>query len=525
MLGGSLLRVVLGSFICVGVAQGADKLAPARVFGDGMVLQRDHALPVWGRAEPNERVSVRFKGRRQETVADADGQWCVRLEPLAASSEPGTMTIAGGASDRAATIADVVVGDVWVLAGQSNMAWRVLESSEKPQAVARADYPWLRYFHQPVYQLADEPADDLYPSCRWDVCTPETVLHYSAVGFFFAEALHEHVDVPIGLVNTSVSGTYGECWLSRDAMEADPVFQPRLDEYAQALKEYPARHEQWQKDLAAYETEAAEAKKQGRAVPPKGFALQFGPLGPQHIHRPYGLYNGRVAPLMPYAIRGVIWYQGEGNAQLHRVVYYDKLLLGLMDCWRRGWGQGDVPFIVVQLPRYDYPHDQYASWPLLREAQAGACTLARNAGLVVTIDTGRRDDIHPPDKQPVGERVARVVRGVAYGGPVEASGPVLERVDIRGDAVMVTFSHVAEGLRADGAVVKGFAVCGADRRFRAADAVIVGDETVRVRCESVRRPVAVRYAWAPFPDCNLYNSEGLPAGPFRTDRFGLAESK
>jgi sialate O-acetylesterase len=492
------------------------ELRVAGVFGDHMVLQLEIAVPVWGWAASGETVRVTFAGQEKSATADADGKWIVRLEPMKASPQPRDLTVAGTRSGESITYTDVVVGEVWVLGGQSNMGWGLERSTGGDEAIKCANYPWLRYFSQ-GRQHSDSPASDVVKGAKWQTCTPNTAGAISGVGFFFALTLHASKEVPIGLIHTAVSSTYGESWISRAVLEADPFFAYSLEAYAKALTDYPAKAEEWNQKKAEYAQLVEEAKKAGKPAPVKSDFVEYGPMSPTHFRRPGALYHGRVCPIQPYAIRGMIWYQGEGDAQIKLAERYFTLLSTLARCWRADWKQGDFPILIVQLPRYDYDNP-WSSYPLLREAQLRGSQKIPNAGLVVTIDEGG-SNIHPPNKQPVGERLARLARDMVYGEAIEGTGPLYESMEIKDGNIILRFSHVAGNLRRRLGDLRGFMACGADKVFHPALAEITGKNTVRVTCADVAAPVAVRYAWAPAPDCNLVNSDGLPASPFRTDDF------
>ncbi|MBM4028241.1 MAG: sialate O-acetylesterase, partial [Planctomycetes bacterium] len=364
----------------------------------------------------------------------------------------------------------------------------------------------------------DQPASDVAKGAKWQVCTPEVAAKSSGVGFFFAESLHPHTKAPIALLQTAVPATWGENWISRAAMEADPEFRYSLDAYEKALQELPAKQKEWEAQKAEHDRRVAEAKAEGKTPPQPSYFVQNGPMGPKHSRRPNALYNGRIAPLMPFAVRGVLWYQGEGNSQIKLAEHYHKLLTTLVRSWRAGFAQGDVPFFIVQLPRYDYD-SPWSSYPLVREAQMRVSVEQPRCGLVTLMDDGEPKDVHPKNKRPVGERLARLARAMIFQEPLVPTGPLLEHHAVKDGSVLLRFRHVGDGLRSRDGALRTFTVCGADKVFHPAAAEIVGKDTIRVTCAEVKDPIAARYAWGPFPDCNLFNSEDLPASPFRTDDF------
>jgi hypothetical protein len=486
----------------------------ARIFREHAVLQRGCPVPVWGFAEPGEELIVRFAGQSHLTTADSAGRWEVSLNPLKASFEPQALQLFGADGSLIQELSDVLVGEVWVLAGQSNMAWWLQSSDGGEAAAAQADYPWLRVF-DPGRQLPDEPATDTAPGAKWTVCTPQTAGSTSAIGFWFAEALHRHFEVPVGLVQTAVSGTYGESWVPREVLEAIPEARPRLGEYQAALGVLPEETKRWEAEKASHEAAVAAAREAGEVPPQPSFFVRHGPMGPNHFHRPYALFNGRIAPVAPFAARGVVWYQGEGNTQKRRAPYYDDILRGLLASWRKAWNSPELPFIFIQLPRFKPgPHND---WPMVREKQFEVAQEDPFTGLVSTIDLGDPDDIHPRDKQPVADRTARMALALVYGLETTAGGPMLQDVERRGEDVLLTFSGTGEGLR----LTRGDRPAGFSFETEAgvvipAKAALDGPERIRLTLPPMEtRLIAVRYAAEAVPDVNLINSLGLPAAPFR----------
>lgn len=484
----------------------ADVRLPA-LFSDHMVLQRDAPLSVWGWAAPGERVAVEAGGRRAEATAGPDGRWQVRLEPLAAGG-PLDLTVAGRTTR---VVRDVLVGDVWLCAGQSNMEMPLEDAAGAETEVPRADRPRLRLFVPAAVTPSDEPQADL-PGA-WVVCRPETARTFSAVGYYFGREVQDRLGAAVGLVGAYCGGSPAEAWLSRDAYEADPGLRTIRDHYYAELEGYVRNRE---KVLAKWREEADRARTDGRPVPPAPEPLPDLRTLPG---RPSALFNALIAPLAPAAIRGALWYQGESN--VGRSEDYARLLQGLIRDWRRHAGQGDFPFLLVQLPNHHERRSQPAEsrWADLREAQARALALPRTA-LAVTIDLGDAADPHPKQKAEVGRRLAFAALAAAYGLDVAHSGPTYESMSLEGRKVRLRFRDTAGGLVARGGRLTGFAVAGDDRRFVWADGRIEGD-TVLVWNPGVPRPAAVRYAWADNPECGLYNGAGLPAGPFRTDDWPL----
>jgi len=500
----------------VAPAVGAVKL-PA-VIGDHMVIQRGLPVKVWGTAEAGEKVTVSLAGKTQAAAADKDGKWAVTLPPMDAGG-PMDMTVAG---TNRLTVKDILVGEVWVCSGQSNMAWTVRGAANPDEETAAAKYPKIRMF-----TVARKTADTPQPDCggAWSICSPKTAGNFSAVGYFFGRSVHKALNVPVGLINTSWGGTRAEPWTSRAGMKAMPMFAGALkdwdarvagfdpnkveEEFTKAQEQYKARLAKWAKDVAA-------AKAAGKTPPRKPRRPRRRGNVAGSPQRPANLFNGMIAPLIPLGIRGAIWYQGESNAG--QGYKYRTLFPGMITDWRKNWGQGDFPFLFVQLANFRaraaQPGD--SAWAELREAQAMTLKLPAT-GMAVIIDIGAAKNIHPKNKQDVGGRLALAARAIAYGEKIVYSGPMYKSMSAKGNKVTLTFDHVGGGLKAaGGGKLVGFAVAGADKKFVWADAAIAG-ETVVVSSATVAKPVAVRYAWGDNPACNLTNAEGLPGSPFRTD--------
>lgn len=559
---------LFGSATCRQVL--ADVKLPA-IFGDHMVLQRDMGVPVWGWAEPGESVAVSAGGDKATTTAGRDGKWSVKLSKLAASANPIELTVAG---KNTVTFHDVLVGDVWVCSGQSNMelgSGFILPKDE----LAQSDHPQIRLFTVPRF-VAPAPADNIAPAPvgtpligKWQVCNPETLAKngewagFSAVAFLFGREIHEFTKQPVGLIETCWGGTRIHSWISLEKLESMPEkvsasrkaleFRDNYDQIKQTyetvtLPEWKAAMEKWtQENKGGLETFAAEQKKWGelakeaaaqkKPAPPRPVAPKppREPVDPIHTNQAScALFNGMISPLIPYGIKGAIWYQGEANAMEPKV--YKAELPALIGDWRKQWGQGDFSFLVVQLPNFNArkPDPGESPWAETREAQAGALALP-NTGIAVTVDIGDAGNIHPPDKWDVGRRLALSARHVAYGkDDTVYSGPVYKSAKVEGKKIRISFDQTGSGLAIGNPPerfftsqkknppttvppeLQGFAIAGTDDIFLWAKAAIDGD-TVIVWNDAVANPVAVRYAWADNPACNLYNKECLPAMPFRTD--------
>ncbi len=490
------------------------------IFGDHMVLQRGKPIPVWGTAAKEEQVTVTLGKQSRTATADADGHWRVTFKAIKGRG-PLEMTVSG---KNAITIHDILIGDVWICSGQSNMEFWLKAAKNGEEEVKKAEYPNIRLFTVKK-NVADKPQVNTAPDTkqnRWEACSAATAGDFTAVGYFFGRELHKKLGVPIGLVHTSWGGTPAESWTTRATLEASADFKPIVERWDAAMKAYPQAQANFEKDLAQWRKEAEAAKKDGKPEPKRPNP----PLAPGNPNTPAGLYNGMIAPLVPLAAKGFIWYQGESNAG--RAYQYRKLFPAMIQDWRKSWGDDDMPFFFVQLanflPRKDQPAD--SEWAELREAQTMTLSL-EHTGMAVIIDVGEEKDIHPKNKQDVGRRLALAALGTEYEkhNPLvfwknteEYSGPMFKKMSVEGNKVRLKFNHVGKGLvsKSGGDSVKGFAVAGEDKKFVWADAKIDGS-SVWVHSDQVAHPVAVRYAWADNPDAELFNTDGLPASPFRTD--------
>ncbi len=503
--------VIVLSVLAVLAAPATAEVKMPALFGDNMVLQRDMKVPVWGLAGAGEKVTVTFAGQSVSTVAGKDGKWSVKLAPLKASAESRELVIK---ASNTVAIKNVLVGDVWICSGQSNMRRRVRQVANPKAEVADAsDFPNIR-LNELAAITALSPQDDNPGS--WHVNSSARAREFSAVGYFFGRDLHKHLKVPIGLINTSWGGTRAESWISRAKMEKYPYLAENIKRWDRRVKEFDpkADQQQYDKKLEIWRAKVKQAEAEGKKPPRKPYRQR--PLG-KHPGHPASLYNGMVHPLIPFGIRGVIWYQGESNRAV--AAQYNQTLTALIEDWRARWGQGDFPFLFVQLPNFgklqSEPKARDVSLAMLREGQLKTLALA-NTAMAITIDIGEADDIHPKNKQDVGKRLALAARAVVYGEKIVHSGPVYKSMSVNGDKITLKFNHVGGGLVARGDELKGFAITAGDGKWFWAKAKIVG-ETIVISSDKVTSPKYVRYAWAGNPICNLYNKQGLPASPFRTD--------
>lgn len=446
------------------------------IFGDNMVLQAEKPAHVWGWAPPGQIVRVSIGNQKKNATTETDGKWELQLDPF----KPGEhleMTVEGGAR---ITVKNILAGEVWLCSGQSNMELRLSQAARAAEEIKEAVYPDLRIFTTKVH-APEKPDED----CKgeWVVCSPQTAGQFSAVGYFFGRRLHQNLKVPVGLIVSAVGATPAENWVRYDVLRSDPILEPIADRFDKTPKD------------------------------PKGWDVQL----------PTGLYNGEIAPLNRFPLRGVIWYQGETNVK--RACQYRVLFPSLIQDWRKVRGE-NFPFYFVQLANCGQPSQQpgESDWAELREAQSLALKLP-NTGMAVAIDVGEAATIHPKNKQDVGARLALLALAKTYGQKQVCSGPLYKSMKAEGGKIRIAFDETGGALEAKGGILKGFAIAGADRKFVWANAAIDG-QTVVVSSPQVPAPAAVRYGWANNPDgCNLYNKEGLPASPFRTDVWpGITEN-
>jgi sialate O-acetylesterase len=458
------------------VAARADvKLHP--LFCDGMVLQQDTECPIWGTADPGEMVGIAVKygksGGGSSTTADKDGRWQLKL-PRTEVGGPYTIAVQG---KNTITLKDVYVGEVWVASGQSNMEWSVNAAAGADEAKKNAGNAKLRLFTVKK-TVADKPLTtvpvDNYNG-KWLEANASTIGPFSAVGYYFGRDLQKDLDVPVGIIHTSWGGTVAEAWASKEALAANSDLKRLIP---------------------------AEIK-----VP--------GPRERPNPNQGTCLYNGMIHPLLPFPVKGAIWYQGESNAG--RAAEYRTLFPTMIESWRTAWNNRDMPFLFVQLAPYAPQGEQPdPDWARLRDAQLATTRKLKNTAMAVITDVGEIKDIHPKKKEPVGHRLALAAEVIAYGKKIEHSGPVYDKMTVDGNKAVLTFTHLGGGLEAKDGALTGFTVAGEDKVFHAAEAEIKGD-TIVVSSKDVAKPVAVRFGWANYPTVNLWNKAGLPASPFRTD--------
>lgn len=487
---------------------------PNSLIGDHAVLQQGVQIPVWGTADSNEPVTVEIAGQTI-TTKSSSGKWMIMLDPLTAGG-PYTMTIKG--NKNTVQIHDILVGEVWVCSGQSNMArqlgpipnQRPIENCVRERDAA--NYPQIReYFVKTKY--AHEPVEDA--NGRWVVCSPQTVSLFSAVGYFFAKEIHLALNVPVGMIFSAVGGTAAEQWTDAEALKSNPELMDIIENYDKTVHRYPRDLEEYHKNekilLAKFQADSLKALAETKPLPRRPQA----PEDPSLRFFPGGLYNGMVAPLQMHAIKGVIWYQGETNN--NRPDRYRILFPQLIKNWRDTWSEksgiaNEFPFLFVQIA----PHKSMS--PELREAQLASWQSTKNTAMVVTTDCGDANDIHPVRKQPVGIRLSLAARALAYNQKIEYSGPLYKSMVVKGNKAILGFSHAGKGLTALAGDLKGFEIKGRlSEAYVPAQATIKGRKII-VSSRQTGKPVAVRFGWANVPEVNLCNRNGLPASPFRTTK-------
>lgn len=475
-----------------GIARADVKLP--NVFGDHMVLQQGQKNKVWGLADAGEAVTVSIDQQSHKVAAGADGKWQVMIDPLPVGG-PYELKVAGKNEIK---LTDVLVGEVWICSGQSNMQWSVNASNDPDLERATAKYPKLRMINFPQVGT-QEPV--WTHDRKWMVCTPENVGSFSAVGYFFGRQLHQTLDVPIGLINNAWGGSACEAWIRRDLLAKDEKYKPMMDRWAGMEARFA--------ELTAKGNDLTEDEKK-----------QLNGLRGQMAgnHRPANIYNGVLKSHLGYGIKGAIWYQGESNAG--RAYQYRDLFPLMIQNWRDEWGQGDFPFYWVQLADFtaEKPEPGDSDWAELREAQTMTMTRLPNTGEAVIIDIGEGKDIHPMNKVDVGRRLARWALAKDYGVKIPYHSPQYKSMEKQGNKIVLTFDHVDGGWRPfDVAEPRGFAIAGEDKKFVWATARILPDGKIEVTGANVADPVAVRYGWANNPVVNMYSRAGLPLTPFRTD--------
>ena len=507
------MRVVsatVGFTFCVAAVAFYGCAQPARadvqmspLWSDGLIVQRQMPIPVWGKADAGEKVTVTLGQSTASVVTGADGKWMLKLPALEAASSL-QMKIEG---KNTITINDVAVGEVWMASGQSNMELRVPRALNADQEIADAKYPLIRQFRV-GRNIADTPQTEL--KGNWEKAVPASVDKFSAVGYYFARDLHQKLKVPVGIIHASYGGTPAQAWTPAQTLATDPALKVITEDWQKTLADYPQAVEKYNDQKARWQERADAAKAAGKTAPPAPYA----PAGPGTKQTPSGLYNGMIAPLIPFGVRGVIWYQGESDSREPEI--YGQLFPSLIQGWRRDWN-AELPFYFVQLANFRASQTEPVEaegWADIREAQDKALALPKT-GRAVATDVGEAKEIHYANKQEVGHRLALIALANQYGEKVEFSGPQYENMSVVSNKIRLNFSH-AQNLKAADGTLKGFAIAGKNGNWVWADAVIEGNNIV-LSSPNAPAPTRARYNWASNPIGNLTNAAGLPAAPFRTD--------
>ena len=496
---------------------------PASLFTDHMVLQRDTPVKIWGLAQPADSVGVEFGGQSVTSTADADGRWTAVLKPLTASAASRELTVQSAKTGQKTVLTDVLVGDVWLCSGQSNMQWSVSQSTDGPAVLQTCDQPLIRGFVVNSDSSA-EPRDKVVGT--WNVCAPakgdqpSPVASWSGVAYFFGARLHAETGVPVGLVMASVGGTAIESWMSPEALEKSGLGPEVKSRWQSLLENLPAKEAEFREAHAAWEKEQAAAQSEGRQ--PQGKRPRP-PAGPGSQFQPSALWNAMILPLVPFQWAGILWYQAEANSS--RYLEYPALQASLIENWRKAFDQPDLPFYFFQLPGYARSPGAGAGPGLafIREAQQTSLTLP-HTGMAVTVDLAVGDDLHPPNKKDFGERMADIVLADSGKKPGPVGGPGFSKATPGKNNMLVEFEGQPELVLKDPDSPRAFLLAGEDRVFHPATAQLDG-RTLVVTSPAVPQPVAVRYAWFAAPQAVLFGKNGWPAAPFRSDNWKTGEFK
>lgn len=502
-------RIALVGLVVLFVSVAVANVKLPAVFGDNMVLQQQSEVTIWGWADPGEEVTVSACWKASaSTKTGPDGKWSVKIKTPKTGNGPHELTIKG---NYTITLKNILLGEVWVCSGQSNMEMGMKMTANAAEEIAKANFPNIRLFDI-AHAIADKPQLDVKGS--WVECSPETLANhgtwggFSATAYYFGLKLHKELNVPIGLIDTSWGGTVAEAWTRREILEENKDFKPIVDRFEENKKNFPQTLKNYEKRLKKWKDATKKAKAEGKKAP----RHPWKPVA-RHANSPSSLYNGMIAPIIPFGIKGAIWYQGESNAS--RAYQYRTLFPAMITNWRTDWKQGDFPFYYVQIAPFKYGKGRASEE--LREAQTLTLSL-KNTGMAVISDIGNIKDIHPKNKLDVGKRLALWALDKDYGQKnIVYSGPIYKSMKVEGDKIRVSFDYTGSGLKTmDGKEVSHLTIAGADKKFVEAKGVIKGN-TIIVSSDAVNKPVSVRFGWSNTDEPNLANKEGLPASCFRTD--------
>lgn len=497
----------------------------AEIFTDNMVLQRNSEIRIWGSACSDIEITVEFCGQRQTTMSK-DGKWSVTLLPIAAGG-PYIMR----ATDKIGEIVlkNILVGEVWIAGGQSNMEHPLVLTEHGSREISAAFFPRIRFYNVPRRPFEDAIIDGWHflpttsSKASWQLCNPENAPFFSAIAFHFAKEIYQALDMPIGIIGCNWGATSASCWMSEEYLCNDEELKTYIDNYNNDL--LGLEKEKYEDDFKLYLNDLKKfIKKMGMVnieadrvdnylMDNSAGPLPCPPLGPKSFLRPSGLYNTMLKKIIPFSIKGVLWYQGESDT--NKPYLYRKLFSKMIQNWRDDWNNQNLPFIFTQLSSFNIKED---SWPILRESQTFVSENVKKTAMAITIDCGDKNNIHPSNKQPVGKRLALLARNKVYGQEVECTGPTFRDMKVHGNKIILSFDCISKGLTSRGMPLKGFKICDENKKFMDANAEIKED-TIVVYCDEIKSPVAVSYGWAGFTDANLYNTDDLPAIPFRTDRI------
>ena len=503
-------HLLLSIFLLICILSYSQKLSLNEMFNEGMVLQQSSKTLVWGNAEPSKSVNIMIQGKSFKSKADAQGNWTIVLKNLKAG---GPFCLKTFSSTDSIQLNEVYVGEVWLAGGQSNMAFMLQNADNGKDEIARANNKNIRFLMVPYKAFeGDKKRGDM----NWRTATSENTASISAVAYYFAKELQARLNVPVGLICCYKGGSGADTWTSRASLLKKPELAGYVENYekfsSSLNKEvYMASVKRYELESKAY-NDSVKAGKTGLKKPSE-------PMGEQNYNRPAGLYNTMLKRIMPYTVKGTIWYQGEHNS--NRAYLYRSLFPTMIEQWRTDFNNPKMPFLFVQLPSYANADSQNkAIWPELREAQLLTLQKVKNTGMAVTIDLGEKTNIHPTNKEPVGKRLSAIALNTVYGIKIPYSGPGYSNVKFNYNKAILTFDYIYSGLMVENGELKGFSICGEDKIFAEAKAEIINNQII-VTSDKIENPIAVRYGWENWTDANLKNKEGFMASPFRTDNFEL----
>lgn len=509
------MRKWIGLFVLLSSCAAFAVVQPAGVFTDYAVLQQGEPVRIWGTAAPKEKVTVQFADQSVETVADESGKWMVTLKKMPVCAEGRPLIFQGSETPSPVELKDVLVGEVWLAGGQSNMQTTMgfYKKTTQPD-IYSADDLLLRMVTIPSKLYEGQNTN----SPVWNVTNPTNVPGFSASAYYFAKNLRETLKVPVGIVSCSVGGTPAEAWMSRKTLEDSPDLKRILDAYERGYKKSFPNEEVYLKKIDEYNAAMKEWNRKRHAKEPAG-PRPVEPIGPHYKNRPCGLYENMLTQTIPYTVKGVIWYQGENNAGTQSSYHYRTVFAALIKEWRQEFQDKKLPFLFVQLATFGPANDETPYWPELRDSQSWVEDHVKNTGMIVLTDGGEENNIHPHSKPMVGYRLSLLARNMVYGEKnLVCHGPRLNKTKTGKGCIELSFKDVGSGLVLKPEAISDFEICGKDGKYVPAKAKLL-DGKVVVSAESVPEPEYVRYGWKKWFIPTLFNAEGLPASPFKTDKF------